>query len=648
MAVKTMLPTDYQMHLFHEGTLFDSHRLFGAHVIFEDGKTLTRFAVWAPNAKEVRVVGDFNSWNGDDFKLHRMNNEGVWHIVIEKDLAGCLYKYEILTQEGTRLHKADPYAFYSEKRPGTASVVWPLEGYKWNDQSWLKGRMKKNTFAEPAVIYEMHAGTWKRNNGNSLLNYRELADEIVPYVLEHGFTHVELLPLVEHPLDASWGYQGTGYFSPTSRYGKPQDFMYFVDQCHQHNIGVILDWVPGHFCKDAHGLYKFDGTHLFEYKNEKDRENYVWGTSNFDLGRNEVQSFLISNALFWLETYHIDGFRMDAVSNIIYWPNSHEQHQNPYGIEFLRKLNSTIRQYDPSIFLAAEDSSNLPQVTSPAHYGGLGFHYKWNMGWMNDVLAYMETSPEARSGKHGNITFSLLYAFKENFILPLSHDEVVHGKKSLLNKMPGDYWRKFAQFRLLLGYMMAHPGKKLLFMGFEIAQFSEWKDSEELDWNLMDYEMHQKANRYTKDLIRLYRRSRPLFELDHVQEGFEWIDADNREQSIFSFVRFSATEGEHLIAVCNFTADPYRNFRIGVPHAGSYREIFNSDKEEYGGSGWINKKVVKTEELEYHGRPYSIQMAIPPFGITILRPVKHRKERKGNGKDKMCGHAAGRGKRIKA
>jgi 1,4-alpha-glucan branching enzyme len=645
MAVNTLYPTDYQLHLFHEGNLFQSHQLFGAHVFKESDKVYTRFCVWAPNAKEVRLVGNFNSWNGEGYDLHRVNNEGVWIIVIDQDLSGCLYKYEITTTQNEKILKADPYAFYSELRPNTASIVYSLKNYDWQDNHWMYRKQKRNSLSEPQVIYEVHFGSWKKHENGDFLTYREMAAELIPYVLEHGFTHVELLPLIEHPYDGSWGYQGTGYFSTTSRYGTPKDFMYFVDQCHQNGIGVILDWVPGHFCKDSHGLYRFDGSHIYSYETESDRENKVWGTANFDLGKGEVQSFLISNAFFWIDYFHIDGFRMDAVANIIYWPNSADNQENPFGIEFLKKLNVEVHEYDPTFVMIGEDSTDFPNVTSPVHYGGLGFDYKWNMGWMNDMLKYMETPPFARASVHTKVTFSLLYAFSENFMLPLSHDEVVHGKKSLLDKMPGDYWEKFAQLRLLLGYMFAHPGKKLLFMGFELGQFSEWKDKEQLDWNLLDYEMHQNVNHYVKQLTKIYKRSKPLYELDHKHDGFEWIDCNNESQSVFSFIRKGETENDYLIIICNFTGVHYPEYKIGVTYQSEFREILNSDHQDFGGAGLVNKKTFIAEEEPFHGKPYSVNVTIPPFGIQIIRPVKKRKERKGNGKEKVRGNAIGRRER---
>lgn len=645
MTVNTFFPTDYQLHLFHEGNLFQSHQLFGAHILKDSDKVYTRFCVWAPNARQVRLVGDFNHWNGVGYELQRVNDEGVWIIIINQNLEGNLYKYEIFSETGEILLKADPYAFFSELRPNTASVVLQLDSYQWQDSHWMQRREKTNFFSDPAVIYEVHAGSWKKKSNGDFLTYKELASELIPYVVEHGFTHIELLPLVEHPLDISWGYQGTGYYSVTSRYGSPSDFMYFVDQCHQHGIGVILDWVPGHFCKDAHGLYRFDGAHIYSYENENDRENYVWGTANFDLGKGEVHSFLISNAFFWMDYFHIDGFRMDAVANIIYWPNSGESAVNPFGVDFLKKLNKEVHEYNPTFLMIGEDSTDFPNVTAPVQYDGLGFDYKWNMGWMNDVLEYVETPPYFRRNVHSKITFSILYAYTEKFMLPFSHDEVVHGKKSLLDKMPGDYWEKFAQLRLLLGYMYAHPGKKLLFMGFEMGQFTEWKDKEQLDWNLLEYDMHRNLNTYVKELTKVYKRSKPLFELDHSWEGFEWIDVNNSDQSIFSFIRKGKKEDEFIVVLCNFTGISYEGYKVGVPKPGEYREILNSDQAEYGGSDLINKKVVTTEEESFHGKPYSININVPPFGLLFFRPVKKRKERKGNGKEKVRGNVVGRRER---
>lgn len=640
--MNTLFPTEYELFLFHEGTFFQSHRLFGAHLFKDTEKVLTRFCLWAPNASKVRLIGDFNGWNGTGYELIKVNNEGVWVLAVEEDLEGHLYKYEITTQTGDILHKSDPYGFHSELRPHTASIVYSLNNYEWNDQKWLQKKERKNPLSGAMTIYELHIGSWKNKGEEKFYTYRELAHTLIPYILEQGFTHIEVLPLVEHPLDASWGYQGTGYFSPTSRYGTPHDFMYFVDQCHQNGIGVILDWVPGHYCKDSHGLYQFDGTHTYSYTNEQDRENYVWGTANFDLGKGEVQSFLISNAMYWLDYFHIDGFRVDAVANIIYWPNREGRNVNRIGIDFLKKLNSAVNEFDPTCLLIAEDSTDWPKVTTPVEYGGLGFTYKWNMGWMNDVLDYMETEPEQRKHCHSKLTFSLMYAFSENFVLPFSHDEVVHGKKSLLDKMPGEYNEKFAQLRLLLGYMLAHPGKKLLFMGGEFGQFIEWNERNELDWNLLNYDMHFRLNAYVRELLKIYKNAKPLFELDQLQEGFEWIDVNNAEQSILSFIRKGRKPEDFLVVIGNFTNRSYENYRVGVPVQCNYREIINSDSDGFGGTGVINKKVISSSDHPFHGKPYSLELNIPPFGIVILRPVKHRKERIGNGKEEVRSHAVGR------
>ncbi|MEW5323433.1 1,4-alpha-glucan branching enzyme [Geobacillus thermoleovorans] len=634
-------PTDLEVYLFHEGRLYQSYELFGAHVIRDGGAVGTRFCVWAPHAREVRLVGSFNGWDGAKFRLTKVNDEGVWTIVVPENLEGHLYKYEIITPDGRVLLKADPYAFYSELRPHTASIVYDLKGYEWNDSSWQRKKRRKRIYDQPMVIYELHFGSWKKKPDGRFYTYREMADELIPYVLERGFTHIELLPLVEHPLDRSWGYQGTGYYSVTSRYGTPHDFMYFVDRCHQAGLGVIIDWAPGHFCKDAHGLYMFDGAPTYEYANEKDRENYVWGTANFDLGKLEVRSFLISNALFWMKYYHIDGFRVDAVANMLYWPNNDQLYENPYAVEFLRQLNEAVFAYDPNILMIAEDSTDWPRVTAPTYDGGLGFNYKWNMGWMNDMLKYMETPPHERKYVHNQVSFSLLYAYSENFILPFSHDEVVHGKKSLLNKMPGSYEEKFAQLRLLYGYMMAHPGKKLLFMGSEFAQFDEWKFEGELDWGLFDFELHRKMAEYVKLLIACYKRYKPFYELDHDPRGFEWIDVHNAEQSIFSFIRRGKKDDDVLVIVCNFTNQAYDDYKVGVPLLAPYREVLNSDAVEFGGSGHVNRKRLSAFNEPFHGKPYHVRMTIPPFGISILRPVQKRGERKKNEED-VHRHVIGR------
>ncbi|MGQ4667675.1 1,4-alpha-glucan branching enzyme [Metabacillus halosaccharovorans] len=620
--------TDYDIHLFHEGQFFESFQVFGAHLTEQNGKKGTSFSVWAPHAKQVSVVGNFNNWDRNNHKMKKMSEEGIWNLFIEGIEEGEIYKYEIITSSDETLLKADPYAFQSEVRPNTASVVADLTGFNWTDQKWKRRKKQRQPYDRPLAIYEVHLGSWKLNDEKELYSYQELSQMLIPYVLEHGFTHIELLPIIEHPYDRSWGYQGTGYFSATSRFGKPKDLMHFINACHEENIGVIIDWVPGHFCKDTHGLYMFDGQPTYEYANEHDRENYIWGTANFDLGKTEVQSFLISNALFWIEYFHVDGFRVDAVANMLYWPNSNELVENPYAISFLKKLNEAVFIKDPDILMIAEDSTDWPMVTAPTSSGGLGFNYKWNMGWMNDILSYMEASPESRNELHHKVTFSLIYAFSENFILPFSHDEVVHGKKSLLNKMPGDYWQKFAQLRLLYGFMFTHPGKKLLFMGGEFGQYDEWKDLEQLDWMLEDYEMHNKMRVYFKQLLSIYSKQKPLFELDHSDEGFEWIDVSNREQSIFSFIRKSRKENELLVVVLNFKPVVYHDYKVGVPVDTEYVEIMNSDEMQFGGSGQTNPKNIKAVEGEFHGRPYHISMTIPPYGAVILRAVKKRGENK--------------------
>ncbi|WP_456273564.1 1,4-alpha-glucan branching enzyme [Bacillus sp. AK031] len=646
--MNAVIPTDFNIHLFHEGNLYEAHRMFGAHRIFRNGRFMTSFCVWAPEAVSVGVAGSFNDWNSREFQCEKLNKEGIWFLEIDEDLQGAAYKYEIVAVTGEILLKSDPFSFYNELRPNTASIVYDLKGFEWRDEDWLVKKSEIPPYDQPMSIYEVHLGTWRKKDGE-FLSYKEMAAAIVPHAVEHGFTHIELLPVIEHPYDRSWGYQGTGYFAPTSRYGSPEDFKYFINECHVNGLGVLLDWVPGHFCKDAHGLYRFDGSFMYDYAEERDRENYTWGTANFDLGKGEVQSFLISSARFWMEEYHLDGFRVDAVANIIYRANQAQTSVNHEGIAFMKKLNKSVFDFDPHALMIAEDSTDWPQVTSPVHYGGLGFNYKWNMGWMNDVLKYMETHHSERQDKHSLITFSLLYAFTENFILPFSHDEVVHGKKSLLDKMPGDYWQKFAQLRLLLGFMTAHPGKKLLFMGTEVAPFSEWKDLEEIDWHLMNFEKHQKFNTYLKELLHLYKKSPSLYQQDHRSEGFEWVDVNNASQQIFSFIRKGVDPEEHLMVVCNFSPHVYHHYKVGVLKADGYREIWNSDHERYGGSNQINPDVLKVTNEGWHGKPCYVEMTIPPYAAVYLRPIHQRKERIKYGKSKLCRNVVSRreGKQVK-
>ncbi|WP_242144289.1 MULTISPECIES: 1,4-alpha-glucan branching protein GlgB [unclassified Bacillus cereus group] len=618
---------------FHTEKSYESYKIFGAHLAAENGVQGVRFTVWAPHAKNVSVVGDFNEWNEKQHGMQKVTEAGIWSLFIPQIEKKEIYKYAIETVNSEVILKADPYATYAEVRPNTASVIFDIEGYEWNDKNWFRKKKKKSIYKEAMAIYELHFGSWKKKEDGSLYSYREMAEELIPYMVNHHFTHIEIMPLVEHPYDRSWGYQGTGYYAVTSRFGMPHDFMYFVDECHKYGIGVILDWVPGHFCKDAHGLYLFDGRPTYEYRDLDVQENRVWGTVNFDLGKREVRNFLISNALFWMKYYHIDGFRVDAVANMLYWEKEGKTQSNEYAVSFLRELNEAIFAEDGEFLMTAEDSTAWPLVTAPTYEGGLGFNYKWNMGWMNDVLKYMECAPEYRKYIHEKMTFSLLYAYSENFILPLSHDEVVHGKKSLLNKMPGNYWEKFAQLRLLYGYFFTHPGKKLLFMGGEFGQFDEWKDLEDLDWNLHEFEMHRNMHDYFKELIALYKRSKPLWQLDYSREGFQWIDADNKEQSIFSFIRKGDREDDVLIVICNFTNIVYEKYKVGVPEFQYYNEILNSDAIAYGGSGRINKKRLKSISEPYHNQTAHVEITIPPFGVSILRPVKTRKgSKKQDGK----------------
>lgn len=630
-------PTPNDLYLFHEGNLFHSYRMLGSRVTTQDGVSGVLFRVWAPNAKQVWVAGDFNGWSGFQHPLEWVESSGgIWSLFIPGIGEGTVYKYQIQGADGSFRLKSDPYAFHSELRPDTASVVWSIDKYSWNDAKWQKQRKKQPSFNRPVNIYEVHLGSWKYIEPELFYDYEVMADDLIPYMLEMGYTHIELLPLAEHPFDRSWGYQATGYFSATSRYGRPEQLMAFIDRCHQNGIGVIMDWVPGHFCKDDHGLRLFDGSPLFEPADSRIAEKRGWGTLSFDFSKPEVVSYLISNAVFWMEVYHVDGIRVDAVASMInlHFDKSHEERTyNRYGgsenleaLDFIKKLNKTVFQYFPDALMIAEDSSDWPLVTAPIHVGGLGFNYKWNMGWMNDMLRYMQTETVHRKYHHNLITFSIMYAYSENFILPFSHDEVVHGKKSLLNKMPGDYWKKFANLRLLYGYMMSHPGKKLLFMGGEYGQFDEWKDLEDLDWELLEYEKHGQMHHYVKELNALYQKEPSLWQLDYDPSGFRWIDADNSEQSIISFIRAGSSEDEHIVVVSNFTEYVHYDYRIGVPEEGVYREILNSDREEFGGSHQINKQRIKAEPEPWHYLPYSIRITVPPLATVYLK-YKKKSER---------------------
>ncbi len=633
---QSTLPGPEEIYLFHEGTNYHAYRQFGSHLTSEEGKEGVRFTVWAPHAQAVGVAGDWNNWNGDHHLLHKIEETGIWTGFFEDVGAGYLYKYHITGANGERFLKADPYAIHAEVRPATASVVATLAGHKWEDAAWR--RKRRPLYQRPLNIYEMHAGTWRQKEDGSLYNYRELADLLIPYLTDMGYTHVELMPLTEHPYDLSWGYQSTGYFAPTSRYGTPQDLMYFVDRCHGADIGVLLDWVPGHFTKDAHGLRQFDGTALYEYAEPDRAEKKGWGTLSFDFGKPEVRSFLISSALYWLDVYHFDGLRVDAVTSMIrldferegggWRPNQHGGVENLEAISFLQQLNKTVFQYFPHALMMAEESSAWPGVTKPAHENGLGFNYKWNMGWMNDTLDYIEASFDERPSKHNLLTFPLVYAYSENFTLPLSHDEVVHGKRSLLNKMPGNYEQQFAGLRLLLAYQMTHPGKKLLFMGSEFGQYIEWKDQEQLDWLLLDYEMHRKMKDYTRELNHLYAQSPALWERDHDWEGYEWLNADDAGNSVITYMRKGRKPGDTLIIAINFQPVPRVNYRIGLPKPGAYNEVWNSDEPRFGGTGGRTEKLLSSEKIPWDGQQQSVRLTIPPLSVLILKKATAGKKAK--------------------
>lgn len=635
-------PSSFDIHCFHEGTNYHSYEFLGCHLKEFNHVEGASFALWAPNAEQVRVVGNFNNWNGNNYSMVKIEKSGVWSLFIPGINEGDSYMYEVVQKNSENpVLKADPVAFSSQLRPKNGSVASKYKGYKWEDEKWLKSRENSDIYTSPVNIYEVHFGSWKTHKEekgdqtveqNNFYTYREMAETLPRYVASMGYTHVEILPIMEHPLDASWGYQTTGYFSVTPRYGSPKDFMYFVDKCHENSIGVILDWAPGHFCKDLHGLYNFDGSHLYEHSNPLIGENYDWGTANFDFEKLEIHSFLISNAIFWFKEYHIDGLRVDAVANMLYLTygkKSDMQLRNIYGgdekieaVTFLKKLNEAVFEYINNPLVIAEDSSTWSMLTSPTYIGGIGFNYKWNMGWMNDMLKFMELDPIHRKWHHDKITFSLLYAFSENFVLPLSHDEVVHGKRSLLDKMPGDYWQKFANLRLLYGYMMAHPGKKLLFMGGEFGQFGEWNFNQQLDWMLLLYPPHKKLQDYVRKLNMLYKNESAFWERDHGYEGFEWIDHSNYEKSIISFMRKGKAEDNYLIFICNFTPNVYYDYRVGVPENIEYEEIFNSDAADYDGSGQINSEILESRKEKWNNQIFSIMTKIPPLAMMVLKPKR--------------------------
>ncbi len=619
----------YNINLFKEGKCFRSYSFMGAHKVEKEGIKGIVFSVWAPNAKKVSLVGAFNNWDESLNVMNKIEDSGIWNIFIPNMEYGENYKFYIESKSGKSKLKSDPYAFFSEKRPNTASIVYDLKSYTWNDDIWIEKKEKYSYIDKPMNIYEVHLGSWKRKWDGEFFTYEEL-DELIDYVEYMGYTHIELLPITEHPLDMSWGYQTIGYYSATSRYGDPQQLMRFVDKCHQKNIGVIFDFAYSHFCKDDHGLYKFDGTNQFEYEDETKAENLGWGTAHFDLGKPEVQSFLISNAIFWMEKFHVDGIRMDAVSSMLYldydighWkPNKYGGRENIEAIEFLRMFNEIIHKEIKNPIIIAEESTSWPMVTGPAYKGGLAFDNKWNMGWMNDTLKYMEMDPIYRKYHHELITFSFIYAFSENFIIPLSHDEVVHGKKSLLNKMPGDEWQKFANLRLLYAYMMIHPGKKLLFMGSEFAQDLEWRFEYGLEWTLLANEQNFKMKNYVKDLNHLYKEEKSMYEIDNHHSGFDFIDPHNINQSVIVIMRKGKKKDDFIITVLNFTPVVYNEYRIGVPYRGSYIEVFNSDDKKYYGSGQtMQDKILESEDINWHNKQYSINIKVPPLGAIFIKGI---------------------------
>ena len=614
------------IYLFKQGNNFEAYRFFGAHMERQGDREGVVFRTWAPHAKAVCIVGDFNSWVPGSHPMQQLEDTGIWEAFIPGIQEYDVYKYCITTPGDELLFKADPYAFHAETRPSNGSKVYNLDGYQWQDDEWEARQKKADPINGPMNIYELHAGSWKVKENGDPYNYSELADQLIPYLQYMGYTHVELLPVTEHPFDGSWGYQVTGYFAPTSRYGTPKDFMNFVDKCHQAGIGVIMDWVPAHFPKDAFGLYRYDGAPCYEDPNPRRGEHKEWGTMVFNYGMPEVESFLVSSALFWIEQYHIDGLRVDAVAAMLYldynrrdgeWEaNIHGGKENLEAIAFLRKLNSTVLGRHPHKLMIAEESTAWPMVSKPAEDGGLGFNFKWNMGWMNDMLSYMSIDPLFRAGNHNKVTFSFFYAFSENFVLPISHDEVVHGKGSLINKMPGEYKDKFANLRTFYGYMMAHPGKKLLFMGQEFAQFSEWNEAKGLDWMLLEYDSHRQMEAYVRDLNHFYTEHPELWEVDYSWEGFQWIVPDDNQQSVIAFLRRDA-KGKMIMVVCNFNPIERVDYQMGVPNPGTYKELLNSDDVKYGGGG-VHNPAKRTRKKPLHGFAQSIQLTLPPLSTVYL------------------------------
>jgi 1,4-alpha-glucan branching enzyme len=650
--------TDFDIHLFAEGNHHRIYEKLGAHLMEVNGVKGVYFAVWAPNARNVSILGDFNYWDGRKHQMAKRGN-GVWELFIPDLDVGEHYKYEVKNQDGHIYEKSDPYGFQSEVRPKTASIVTNLDDYTWNDEEWMERRRNTEALSQPISVYECHLGSWlhaaasepaQLPNGETepvvvvselksearFLTYRELAEKLIPYVKDLGFTHIELLPIAEHPFDGSWGYQVTGYYAPTSRFGTPEDFMYFVDQCHQNGIGVIVDWVPGHFPKDGHGLAFFDGTHLYEHSDPRKGEHKEWGTLVFNYNRHEVRNFLVANALFWFDKYHIDGMRVDAVASMLYldycrkegeWvTNDYGGRENIEAADFLRQVNNLLFSYFPGVLSIAEESTSWPMVSWPTYVGGLGFNLKWNMGWMHDMLDYFSMDPWFRQFHQNNITFSMWYHHSENFMLALSHDEVVHGKSNIIGKMPGDRWQKFANVRCLFTYMFAHPGKKTLFMSMEFAQWSEWNVWADLEWQLLQYEPHAQLKQFMGDLNQLYKSEPSLYTQDFEEPGFEWIDCSDNRHSVVSFLRRDKLSDEFVVVVCNFTPQPHSHYRVGVPVHGFYTELFNSDSGKYGGSNMGNLGGKWADEWWFHGRPYSLDLCLPPLAVLVFKLDKEKTE----------------------
>ena len=624
--------SDFDRHLFNAGQHWSIYEKLGAHVRDVNGHSGVNFAVWAPNALSVQLIGDFNHWDGRSHCMQKQIPSGIWELFVPQIGVGQKYKYRVRMQDGQVVDKTDPYGFFAELPPRTASIVQSLDDYQWNDNQWLEQRKNENQLEKPMSVYEVHLGSWRKcdKGVHGWMNYREIAHQLVQYCKEMGFTHLELMPVSEHPFTGSWGYQTVGYFSATSRYGTPEDFMYFVDHCHQNGLGVIIDWVPAHFPKDAHGLRQFDGSALYEHADPRQGEHPDWGTMIFNFGRNEVRNFLVSNALFWLDKYHIDGLRVDAVASMLYldysrkqgeWlPNVHGGRENLEAIHLLREFNIQAHARHPGVLTIAEESTAWPGVSRPTEFGGLGFSLKWNMGWMNDTLRYMRNDPIHRQYHHNELTFSLIYAFTENFTLPLSHDEVVHGKGALIAQMAGDLWQKFANLRLLYSSMWTHPGKKLLFMGCELAQWHEWNYDNAIQWDLLDWDTHRGMQKLVSDLNHLVQREPALYELDFTSDGFEWIDCMNAQDSVLGYIRKAKDPNDFLVVCSNFTP-VVRKYRIGVPKGGFYKEVFNSDSVHYAGTNIGNYPGLMADTaIPHHGRPASIELNLPPLATVVFKP----------------------------